>query len=165
MVKNFFPGLRRRRGGSGSFGDAIPATRARQMLAVAQKGFSFAQGHFLLCPINVTPQTVGDVGLSVVCKTNHARTADGKPCVVCGDDSFTFCRLQKFAAGVRPARNNRIGINGSVRVERRRWRESSIVPIPGRRQRGGIGWDTRQRVIRRRGVRKGPEEEGEDYAQ
>src|SRR5208337_4105938 len=146
-------------------GDAISATSTSEMLAVAQKRFPFVQRHFSLCPINSASQTVGDVGLPVVCKTNHMRIGDCKLRIVRGDDTFALDRFPKFAAAVRTAGNDRVGINGAVRLGRCGWRESEIVPIPVQRQGGGIGWNIGRLVIRKRGVGEGPEEEGKDYAQ
>jgi len=97
-----------------------------------------------------------------VCKTNHSRIADCKLRIVRGDDRFTLGRFHKFAAAVRAARNNRIGINGTVRREPCGGREAGIVPIQGQRPRGGIGWNIGQGVIRRRGVGEGPKEEREN---
>ena len=72
--------------------------------------------------------------------------------------------LEFFRAG-DAAGNNRVGINGTVRMKCCGWREAGIVPIPVRRQRGGIRWDIGLGVIRRRGVGEDPEEKREDYAQ
>jgi len=52
MVQNFFLGAGRRTGYAGSFGDAIPATRTHEMLAVGEKRFAGLKGHFLACPVN-----------------------------------------------------------------------------------------------------------------
>jgi hypothetical protein len=135
------------------------------MLAVTQKRLSFVQRHFFPCPVNLTSQTVRDIDLPVVCETNHTCIADCKLRIVRGDDTFALDRFPKFAAAVRTAGNDRVGINWAVRLGQCGWRESEIVPIPVQRQGEGTGWNIGRLVIRRRGVGEGPEEEGKDYAQ
>jgi len=117
MVQNDLRGLGRRSGFRGNIGDAISATRSSKMLAVAQNHFAFVQGHFFLCPIDFSPQTVGDVGPSVMRKTNHARAANCKLRIVGSNERLTLGRFTKFAAAVRTTGNNRVGIDGTVRVK------------------------------------------------
>jgi len=52
MVQNFFTRLGRRSGHGGSFGDAIPATRTRKMLAVGEKCFAGVKGNLLAGPVD-----------------------------------------------------------------------------------------------------------------
>jgi hypothetical protein len=138
MLQNVFTRLRVRNGIARNFGDAIATTRAGEMLAVAQKCLSPVQSHFFLCPINLTSETVGDVGLSVVQEMNHMRIADGKVGIVSGNDRFMLDCFPKFAAVVCAPGNDRVRINRMVPVGRCGRREVGIVPIPVKRRRHGI---------------------------
>ena len=69
--------------------------------------------------------------------------------------------LEFFRAG-DAAGNDRVGINGTLRVKCCGWREAGIVPIPVQRQRGGIGWNIGLGIIRKRGMGVGPGQKNKD---
>jgi len=139
MVQYFFPRLGRRSGHGGSFGDAIPATRTREMLAVGEKCFAGLKGYFLACPVDAIAQAIRNINVPRVRQANDAGGLCLEVRVMLGSDGVLVqSGLEFFGAG-DAAGNNRVGINGTVCVACCGWRKAGIVPIPVQRQRGGIG--------------------------
>lgn len=165
MVQNFFPRLGRRSGYGRSFGDAIPATRTRKMLGIGEKCFAGVKGHFLACPVDAIAQAIGNKNVPRARQANDAGGVCLEVRVMPGNDGVLVQGGLEFFGAGDAAGNNRVGINGTLRMKCCGWREAGIVPTPVRRQRGGIPRNIGLGVIRRRGVGEDPEEKREDYAQ
>ena len=162
MVQNFFPRLGRRSGYAGSFGDAIPATRTHEMLAVGEKRFAGVKGHFLARPVNAIGQAIGNIDVPRACQANDAGGLCLEIRVMLGNDGVLLQGGLEFFRAGDAAGNNRVGINGMFRVKCCGSREGGIVPIPVQRQGGGIGWNIELGVIRRRGVGVDPGQKNKD---
>ena len=162
MVQNFFPRLGRRSGYGGSFGDAIPATRAHEMLAIAEKRFAGVKGHSLARPVDAIGQAIGNINVPRARQANDAGGLCLEVRVMLGDNGVLMQSGLEFSRASDAAGNNRVGINGTLRVRCYRWRKAGIVPIPVQRQRRGIGCKIGLGIIRRRGVGVGPEQKNKD---
>ena len=85
------------------------------MPAVAQKSFALVQSDFRFRPINVTAQTVRDVGKLVVRQANHASVGGRKFRIVSGNDRFAPRRFRKLTTVVDAAGYYRIRKHGLCR--------------------------------------------------
>ncbi len=132
------------------------------MLAVGEKRFAGVKGHFLACPVNAIGQAIGNIDVPRACQAKDAGGLCLEVRVMLGHDGVLLqSGLEFFCAG-DAAGNNRVGINGSLRVKCCGWREAGIVPTPVQRQRRGIGWNIGLGIIRRRGVGVGPGQKNKD---
>ena len=93
-VQNFLCWFLRRSRSHRDKRNTISATGACKMLAVAQKPLSFVQSDFLLCPKDVIPQAIGDVGEFVLYQANYTCVVGNKLRIVCGNDRFALCGFQ-----------------------------------------------------------------------
>lgn len=107
------------------------------------------KGHFLACPVNAIAQAIGNIDVPRARQANDAGGVCLEVRVMLSNDGVLVqSGLEFFRAG-DAAGNNRVGINGTIRVKCCGRREVGIAPIPVRRQRGGIRWDIGLGVIRR----------------
>jgi hypothetical protein len=117
------------------------------MLAVGEKRFAGVKGHFLACPIDALAQAVGNINLARARQPNDAGGLCPEVRVVLGNDGVLVqSGLKLFGVG-DAAGNDRVGINGTLRVGCCGCREARIAPIPVQGQRGGIGWNIGHGVI------------------
>ena len=74
----------RRRAGDGR--DAIAATRACQMSAVAEDGFAGAERDFFFGPVDAISDAIRDVNLAISGQANQRSVLNAEIGIVMGDD-------------------------------------------------------------------------------
>jgi hypothetical protein len=100
------------------------------MLAIGEKCLAGVKGHFLACPVDVIAQAIGNIDVPRARHANDARGVCLEVRVMPSNDGVLVqSGLEFFRAG-DAAGNNRVGINGTLRMKCCRWRKAGIAPIP-----------------------------------